>query len=319
MVLKPLRFRPYLKQTIWGGDKIARLKQMADAPEMIGESWEVSDVPGCESVCPDAGGLSVGQLVERYGERLLGRHVSAHCGQSFPLLVKLIDARQSLSVQVHPDDETARRLGQPCGKTEMWYLLDSDPDAFLYCGLRQEISREQYQQMVGNDTICDALARYQVSEGDVFFIPPGRIHTIGAGCLLVEIQQASDVTYRIYDYGRRDSQGRQRQLHTSEAMESIDFAVLPDYRTHYEVRPGQAVGLVSCPYFTTSLCDIARPVSIAQEPLDSFVILVALTGRLKVTTDGGSATLNSCETLLVAAENKTVTIEGRGRLLEVHC
>lgn len=316
--MKILRFNPLLKQTIWGGDKIAALKHLVGAPELIGESWELSGVTGDETVCPTEDGQSLNELVARYGERLVGRHVYESFGDTFPLLIKFIDARQNLSIQVHPDDETAVRQGKTRGKTEMWYLLDSAPDAFLYCGLQKAISREQYQQMVADDTICDALARYPVKEGDVFFIPAGRIHAIGAGCLLAEIQQTSDVTYRIYDYSRRDKQGNLRQLHTREALEAINFDVQADYRTHYEARQSEGVELASCPYFTTSVYEVAAPVCIGQSSMDSFIILIGLSGEVTVATDDDTTTLHGYETLLIAAENKEVKIAGTGKFLEVH-
>ena len=317
--MKILRFNPLLKQTIWGGDKIAQMKHIADAPDLVGESWELSAVPGDETVCLGEESLTLTELVARYREKLVGLHVYEQFGDTFPLLIKFIDARQNLSIQVHPDDETARRQGKTRGKTEMWYLLESAPDAFLYCGLKEAITPGQYQQMVEDDTICDALARYPVSEGDVFFIPAGRIHAIGAGCLLAEIQQTSDVTYRIYDYKRRDKNGNLRQLHTREALESIDFSVYPDYRSHYTPKKDQGVEIVTCPYFTTSLYDVSgSSVTIEQHRLDSFIILMGLSGEVSVAADGDSTTLHGFETLLVPAENSKLTITGKGRLLEVH-
>lgn len=316
--MKILRFEPLLKQTIWGGDKIAQMKHLAGAPELVGESWELSAVPGDETVCPDLEGLSLTQLVARHSEQLVGRHVYEQYGDTFPLLIKFIDARQNLSIQVHPDDATARRQGKARGKTEMWYLLDSAPDAFLYCGLKQPVTPRQYKQMVEDDTICDALARYPVSQGDVFFIPAGRIHAIGAGCLLAEIQQTSDVTYRIYDYKRRDKDGNLRQLHTREAMESIDFTVYPDYRSHYTYEKDRGAELVACRYFTTTLYDLSHSVQIDQRRLDSFVVLMGLSGDLTVATDSDATTLHAFQTLLVAAENGHIEVTGEGRFLEIH-
>lgn len=316
--MRIFRFNPILKQIIWGGDKIAQMKHLDAAPDSIGESWELSGVPGNESICPDEGGKSLNQLVTLYRERLVGHHVYERFGDSFPLLVKFIDARQNLSIQVHPDDEMAHRQGKACGKTEMWYLLPSAPDAFLYSGLQKMISREQYQQMLADDTITDALARYSVKADDVFFLPAGRIHAIGAGCLLAEIQQTSDVTYRIYDYGRRDKDGNLRQLHTREALEAINFDVQSDYRTHYIPQRNCGVELVSCPYFTTTVYDINSPVCIGQKVLDSFIILMGIDGCLTVSNDEDTATLQACQTLLLPADNDTLRIEGTGKFLEIH-
>ena len=316
--MKILRFTPVLKQTMWGGSKIKRLKNLDTRLENIGESWELSGVAGSETVCADGGGVSLNQMVATHKERLVGRHVYDAHGDTFPLLVKFIDAQKDLSIQVHPDDETARKQGKERGKTEMWYVMASDEAASIYCGLNKEISLERYRQMVSEGCICDALNRYDVKEDDVFFLPAGRIHAIGAGCLLAEIQQTSDVTYRIYDYGRRDKDGNTRQLHIEEAAEAIDFSVGTDCHTRYDFRADDAVPLVDCPYFTTSLYAVTRPVVIDQAPLDSFVILVGLKGSGEVRTDDDCATLQTGETLLIAAENKRISLSGNMKVLEVH-
>lgn len=315
--MKILRFKPVLKQTIWGGDKIAALKRMPVGMERIGESWELSGVEGSETLTVD-GGLTLNQCVARYGARLVGRENHERFGNTFPLLVKFIDARQNLSIQVHPDDDTARRLGHERGKTEMWYLMESEPSASLYSGWRRAVTPAEYGAMVADGSICDALARYAVAEGDVFFLPAGRVHAIGAGCFLAEIQQTSDVTYRIFDYNRRDRDGRLRELHVSEAAQAIDWHVEPDYRKEYEPCRNVAVKLVSCPYFTTSLYDIDRSVIIDHSSFDSFVILIGLKGRATVITSEDETTLRAGETLLVAAENRDITIDGYAKLLEVH-
>ena len=223
--MQPIRFEPLLKSTIWGGDKIIPFKQLHTDQKQVGESWEISGVEGSETVVAEGPyqGMSLNQLVATLKEKLVGKDNYERFGNEFPLLIKFIDARQDLSIQVHPTDEIAHRQGKPRGKTEMWYIMDCDPGAKLYCGLKQHITREDYEKMVEDDTICDALAKYEVSEGDVFFLPAGRIHAIGAGCFLAEIQQTSDVTYRIYDFKRRDKDGNYRQLHTREAAESINY------------------------------------------------------------------------------------------------
>ena len=201
----------------------------------------------------------------------------------------------------------------------MWYIMDSAPDAKLYCGLRKKITPDEYKHMVENDTICEALAQYSVSEGDVFFLPAGRIHAIGTGCFLAEIQQTSDVTYRIYDYKRRDKDGNYRQLHTQEASECINYEVLPTYRTTYEAKKNQGVELVSCPYFTTAVYDIDEPMTLDYSELDSFVILVGMKGEATVTDDQGQqTTLHEGETLLIPAVTQTVAVEGNLKFLETY-
>lgn len=315
--MKILRFTPILKQTIWGGEKIAALKHISTDMEFIGESWELSGVEGNETLAVD-GGMTLNQCVSHYGARLLGQANYERFGNTFPLLVKFIDAQKDLSIQVHPDDATARRLGQERGKTEMWYLMESDPTASLYSGLRRAITPAEYEEKVNDGTICDALARYDAAEDDVFFLPAGRIHAIGAGCFLAEIQQTSDVTYRIYDYNRRDRNGNLRELHMREAVQSIDWHTEADYRTHYKPIMNEAVKLVSCPYFTTSVYDIDSPVAIDHSQFDSFVILIGLKGCATVTTSEDEAKLMAGETLLIAAENRDITISGHAKLLEVH-
>ena len=226
------KFEPLLKQTIWGGDRIIPFKHLNSSLENVGESWEISGVKDNETIVSNGEqkGKSLNQLVREMKELLVGKENYQRFGDEFPLLIKFIDARQDLSIQVHPDDETAHRQGKSRGKTEMWYCLESASDAQLYNGLKKKITPEEYKQMVENDTITDALARYEVHEGDVFFIPAGRIHAIGAGCFVAEIQQTSDVTYRIYDFKRKDKNGNYRELHTQLASESIDYTVLDNYR-----------------------------------------------------------------------------------------
>jgi mannose-6-phosphate isomerase len=219
---------------------------------------------------------------------------------------------------VHPDEETAHRQGHEHGKTEMWYVVNPTPGAALYCGLKQQITPEQYKEMVADDTITDALARYEVSDGDVFFIPAGRIHAIGAGCFVAEIQQTSDVTYRIYDYKRRDKDGNLRQLHTKEAAESIDYSVLNDYRQHYDARQNEGQQLISCPYFTTAVYDLTEPMTIDYSELDSFVALIGLKGVGLLSIDGDEVVLHAGETILLPAFVKEVNISGTVKFLETY-
>ena len=314
-------FSPLLKTTLWGGDKIIPFKQLDSKLEQVGESWEISGVKGNETMVSGGpyDGMSLNALVAELKERLVGVDNYRRFGDEFPLLIKFIDARQDLSIQVHPTDEIAHRQGKPRGKTEMWYLMDSAPGAKLYSGLKTPLTPEEYKQRVDDDTICDALAQYEVSEGDVFFLPAGRIHAIGAGCFLAEIQQTSDVTYRIYDYRRRDKDGNLRELHTERAAESIDYTVSPDYQTHYTPRRNEGVQLVSCPYFTTAVYDLDEPMTLDYSDLDSFVILIALSGQATLTDDNGlTASLNAGETILLPATTGIVRVEGTVKFLETY-
>ena len=311
------KFQPLLKQTLWGGDKIIPFKHLSTVMENVGESWEISGVKDNETIAA-GDGRSLNQLVRDMKGRLVGEANYQRFGDEFPLLIKFIDARQDLSIQVHPTDEIAHRQGRERGKTEMWYVMDSAPDAKLYNGLKLQITPEQYKQMVADDTICDALAQYSVKEGDCFFIPAGRIHSIGAGCFLAEIQQTSDVTYRIYDFKRKDKDGNYRQLHTQEASESINYTVLDDYRTHYQARTNESQLLVECPYFNTAVYDLTEAMTIDYSELDSFVILIGMKGEGTLTIDGESVAFSAGETILIPASAQEVRTEGTIKFLETY-
>ena len=231
----PLKFKPILKTLVWGGEKIAPFKGIKTDMHNIGESWELSGVKGNESVVANGPltGKTITELIGEYKGELVGKTNYEKTGTEFPLLIKFIDARQDLSIQVHPDDElAARRHNGSKGKTEMWYVVKADKDAHLMSGLKQAITPEEYVARVAGNTITDVLHDYNVSPGDVFFLPAGRIHSIGAGSFIAEIQQTSDITYRIYDFGRLGLDGKPRELHTELAKDAIDYSVHEDYRTH---------------------------------------------------------------------------------------
>ena len=313
------KFNPLLKTTLWGGDKIIPFKHLGSTQERVGESWEISGVKDNETVvsCGPCCGKKLNELVAEMKADLVGKDNYERFGDEFPLLIKFIDARQDLSIQVHPTDEIAHRQGKPRGKTEMWYIMESAPDAKLYSGLKQQITPEEYKKMVADDTICDALAQYEVKEGDVFFLPAGRIHAIGTGCFLAEIQQTSDVTYRIYDFKRKDKDGNYRELHTREAAESINYAVEQDYRTHYIPKKNEGVQLVSCPYFTTAVYDLDEAMTLDYSELDSFVILIGMKGEGTIVDDEGNETsLKAGETVLISATTKELKVSGNVKFLE---
>ena len=319
--MKPLKFNALLKSTLWGGDKIIPFKHLDVKQDNVGESWEISGVPGNETVVSDGPYASkkLNELVAELKGELVGEDNYKRFGDEFPLLIKFIDARQDLSIQVHPTDEIAHRQGKERGKTEMWYLMDSDKDATLLCGLKKQITPEEYAQMVADDTICDAIARYNVKEGDCFFLPAGRIHAIGTGCFLAEIQQTSDVTYRIYDFKRKDKNGNYRQLHTKEAAESINYTVESNYRTEYTPVKNQGVSLVQCPYFNTAVYDLDEPMTIDYSELDSFVILIGLKGSASITdNEGNTFTLQAGESVLIPASTKELKVDGAIKFLETY-
>ena len=315
------KFKPLLKQTIWGGERIAPFKRLECNMGQVGESWEISGVKGQETVV-DGGpydGLTTNELVATLRDRLLGRDNYLRYGDEFPLLIKFIDAAGDLSVQVHPDDATAMRHGRKRGKTEMWYVMDSEPSATLMVGLKRSITPDEYKALVANGTICDAISRYNVKEGDCFYIPSGRIHSIGAGCFLAEIQQTSDVTYRIYDFKRKDKDGNFRELHTAEAADAIDYQVQESYRTEYDRVKNEPAELVDCPYFRTALYDLDEPMTLDYSELDSFVILIGVCGEGTLTCDDGtSATLSAGHTLLLPATTGIVGVSGKVKFLETY-
>ena len=319
--MQPIKFQPLLKQTLWGGDKIVTFKHLDSQLENVGESWEISGVKDNETIVKEGPlkGKSLNEVVAELKDRLVGKDNYQRFGDEFPLLIKFIDARQDLSIQVHPNDEIAHKQGKPHGKTEMWYLMESEPGAKLYCGLKKQITPDQYKEMVDNDTICDALAQYEVKEGDCFFLPAGRIHAIGPGCFLAEIQQTSDVTYRIYDYKRKDKNGNYRELHTKLAAESINYQVENDYRTHYVGRLNKGVSLVQCPYFCTAVYDLNEPMTLDYSELDSFVILIGLKGEGKITdNEGNEVSIMAGDTLLIPATTETLSVSGTIKFLETY-
>lgn len=313
---KPLRFRPYLKTVIWGGDRICRYKGIAQTEPNVGESWEISAVPGHESVVEEGeyAGQTLTDLIGRFGESLLGASVYKRYGGSFPLLIKLIDANDNLSVQVHPDDRLAMERHGSMGKTEMWYIIESDSEASIYAGLRLKLTPEEYERRVAEDNIMEALAVHNSSPGDVFFLPAGRIHAIGAGNLLAEIQESSDVTYRIYDYGRRDKDGNLRELHTEQAKGAIDFEVYPEYKNPPVPENERMSQLVSCEHFTTSRLLLRGDADLELCP-DSFTVLMCISGRATLIYAAGETEIKAGETLLLPAAMERLHLKGAATLL----
>lgn len=314
------KFEPILKSTLWGGEKIVPFKRISSAQTSVGESWELSGVKGDESVVaegPEAGTTLPG-LIDRHGAQLLGKANFERFGREFPLLVKFIDARQDLSIQVHPNDALAWERHRSKGKTEMWYVIDADAGARLRSGFAKKVTPEQYEASVADNTITDLLQEYEINRGDLFFLPAGRVHSIGAGAFIAEIQQTSDITYRIYDFNRRDAQGNTRELHTEQAKGAIDYTVLPDYRTQYEQAVNREVQLVSCPYFSTSLCELTEPLTLDLTALDSFVVAICVAGSGTLTDDSGrTLPVHEGETVLVPASVRSLrmTPDGGMKLL----
>lgn len=319
--MKPIKFNPVLKQTLWGGEKIIPFKKMDCQLEQVGESWEISGVEGSETTACDGiyKGMTLTEIVREMKGKLVGTANYERFGDTFPLLIKFLDARQDLSIQVHPSDKYAVKHGMKNGKTEMWYMLKSEPGATLMNGLKHEITPEEYTAMIEDGTICDAIDRYEVSEGDCFFIPAGRIHSTGAGCFWTEVQQTSDATYRIYDYNRKDKNGKCRELHTREASECIDYTVKDSYRTEYTPEKNVCVPLVECPQFNVGVYDLDEPMTIDYSELDSFVIFICVEGEGTITDNEGNETpLHAGETLLIPATTSTINVNGTIKFLETY-
>lgn len=321
MLDQAIHFSPYLKSVIWGGERLASYKGVATDQSSIGESWEISAVPGHVSVV-DRGelkGKSLTELISIYGAELVGADIYKKYGENFPLLIKLIDARDDLSVQVHPDDELARKRHNCPGKTEMWHVIETAPDAKIYVGLKEEITPDEYERRVADNTIMDVICAYDSAPGDTFFLPAGRIHAIGAGNLLAEIQETSDITYRIYDYDRRDKDGNPRQLHTEEARDAIDYRVYPSYKSE----PVDSV-LADCEYFVVRKYEAGEKAGDIQLDRESFTIIMCLKGEVRVDyavdaeAPRRSVTIGQGDTWLFPATIRSIKVEGEGEILSVN-
>ncbi len=318
--MQVLKFEPILKTIVWGGEKIAPYKGIETEQKHIGESWELSGVAGNESVVSEGPlkGRTITELVKEYKEELVGKHVYDNTGDEFPLLIKFIDALSDLSIQVHPNDElAAKRHNGSKGKTEMWYVVAAEPGAHLLAGLTKSITPDEYARMVEDGTITDVLARHEVHPGDVFFLPAGRIHAICGGCFIAEIQQTSNITYRIWDYGRLGLDGKPREVHTELAKDAIDYKVYPDYRTQYIPAENEEVELVSCPYFTTSVYDLTLPFARDLSEIDSFVVVMCLEGEGCLEVDGVETEIRQGETVLIpaAADDLCLVPDGSMKVL----
>ena len=312
----PLRFQPYYKSVVWGGDKICKYKGVAQNEPNIGESWEISAVPGHVSVVEEGEykGESLTNLIDKFGEELLGKKVIEKYGKNFPLLIKFIDASQNLSVQVHPDDKLAKERHNSLGKTEMWYLIETEPGAKIYAGLNEEITPEEYEKRVKEGNFFETIAAHDSNPGDVFYLPAGRVHAIGAGNLLAEIQENSDITYRIYDYDRKDADGNPRELHTTLAKDAIDYQVYDNY-----VSPAPSIDkdeetLVKCNHFTTTRIIVDGEKSLKSDG-SSFLIVICIRGEVIVGGQDGELKISQGDTVLIPASATEISLKGKGELL----
>lgn len=321
--LYPLKFTPVFKDKLWGGQKIkTELGMDYGALPNCGEAWVISGYKDNVSVVKNGflEGNNLNDLISIYMGDLVGDAVYEQFGDEFPLLIKYIDAKDWLSIQVHPDDELAAERNIGRGKTEMWYILQADDDAQLISGFKEKITPETYQKLLEEKKLADVLNYEKVEAGDVFFIPAGRVHAIGPGVLLAEIQQSSDTTYRLYDWDRIDAAGMTRELHTEKGLDAIDFDVAPHYKTRYSAQKNRTATLVNVPQFTTNLLEFDKPVNKNFEEVDSFVIYMGVGGHCKLSWGEDAMEIKTGEAVLLpnVMEDIVLVPEGKTRLLEVY-
>lgn len=316
--LYPLKFRPIPKERLWGGSKLKEVLGKPFEGDSIGESWELSAVEGDVSLVENGvlAGKNLAELIEERGEDLMGRMLLDRFGNDFPILIKFIDAKKDLSIQVHPGDELAKQRHGTFGKNEMWYVMDADPGSRLIVGFNREVEKAEYQQALEEDRITDLLNYEKVSQGDTFYIQTGTIHAIGAGILLAEIQQTSDITYRVFDFNRRDAQGNLRELHTELALDAMDYSFREDYKVKYPREKNKTNEMVQSPYFVTNMLDIDQ--NLTLDPLPGFRIFMCVGGKALVENEHGCVAIKKGETVLVPAySQRTTLLTTACKLLEV--
>ncbi|WP_378185274.1 type I phosphomannose isomerase catalytic subunit [Aquimarina sp. W85] len=316
-----LQFEPILKEKIWGGNKLRTILGKQSSSNTLGESWEISDVDGESSIICNGTltGKSLSEITQNFSSNLLGKKNSERFGNKFPLLIKFIDAKEDLSVQLHPGDEIAMAKHNSLGKTEMWYVVDAEKDANIIIGFNKKVDKDLYQKHVGNKTIKDILHYEAVKKGDVFFVYSGLIHAIGAGVLIAEIQQTSDITYRVYDWDRVDKLGNSRELHQQEALASIDFDSNEKYKIDYSSRPNKNTPLVHCTHFKTELIEVTDTIIMSHKTFDSFVVYMCVEGEVAISASTNTVSLKAGQTALVPAAIKELSLNSKfSKLLQVY-
>lgn len=320
--LYPLKFSPILKDKIWGGSKLQKLFDKNADSDNLGESWELSGIKGDESVVTN-GALSdksLVDLIETYKSELLGKKVFEKYGSNFPLLFKLIDANDNLSIQVHPGDEMALKRHNSFGKTEMWYVVDAEPEGGLIVGFKEDCTQEIYKKALSEGKVESLLQKVNVSKGDVFFIPAGLVHAIGKGVVVAEIQQSSDITYRIYDFERKDDNGNERELHVEQALDVINFKASTNPKIDYKSTKNESIQLAQCNYFTTNKLELSDSLVVNYAEIDSFVVYMCLSGSFKVESTSAVLQVNAGDTVMIPANIDTIKLipETEAELLEVY-
>lgn len=316
----PLKFHPILKERLWGGTKLKDVLGKAIESDITGESWELSTVKGDVSIVSDGvlSGKSLQELIDENPKAVLGKSVVERFGTDFPILIKFIDAKQDLSIQLHPNDTLAKERHDSFGKTEMWYVMDADKDANLIVGFNKDVSKDEYANSLESDKLLDLLNYESVKEGDTFFINTGKIHAIGAGVLLAEIQQTSDVTYRVFDFNRKDKNGNLRELHTELALDAIDYDKKEDFNVAYHNGSNKVNTMVACPYFNTNYIHLTKDLVQDVTQRDSFTIYMCVGGSLEIQNDFGSTHIRKGETVLVPANCEKIMLNTQeAKILEV--
>ncbi|MDO1446879.1 mannose-6-phosphate isomerase [Rhodocytophaga aerolata] len=321
-VLYPLIFHPIFKERIWGGNKLKTVLNKECPFDQCGESWEISAVPGDVSVVKEGKlqGKALDELIRTYKGELVGEKVYNKFGETFPLLIKFLDAQEDLSIQLHPNDELAQKRHNSFGKTEMWYVMQADKGSSVRSGFNRKIDQQTYLEHLDTKKLDDILNIIPVQADDVIFLPAGRVHSIGKGLVIAEIQQTSDVTYRIYDFDRADNQGKKRQLHTEEALGAIDYEHYPEYKTSYKKVSNEITQLVSSAYFTTNRLQFTQPIQRNYQQTDSFVVYICLEGSFTIDYAQGSVSVKKGDSVLLPASLKAVTLrpDGESKLVETY-
>lgn len=320
MLNYPLKFRPILKEKIWGGTKLVTKFNKKSISKNIGESWEISDIEGVVSIVSNGNleNISLRELLSTYKSGLIGKNNYANFGNNFPLLVKFIDAKQDLSVQVHPDDELSKIRHKSFGKTEMWYIMQADENARLILGFKESITPKQYVSLLEEKKILSVLNDVYVRTGDAFFIETGTVHAIGAGVVLAEIQQTSDITYRIYDFDRVDDEGEARELHAELAIDALNFSSKIDVERDYSKEKNTLNSVVKCDYFKTNFLPVIGAIELDYSQTDSFVIFMCVEGSAEISIFDNSEIIEFGETMLIPAiADKVIIASDNCKLLEI--
>lgn len=314
----PLQFDAILKERIWGGEKLKTILNKPITSSITGESWELSTVEGDVSIVSNGAykGKSLTELIDAYPNEILGTAVYQRFGKQFPLLFKYLDAREDLSIQVHPNDELAKKRHNSFGKTEMWYVTQADKDARIIVGFKEDSSSEEYVEHLNNNTLVDILDDVKAKPGDVFFLETGTVHAIGAGLVVAEIQQTSDITYRLYDFDRKDAQGNTRELHVDLALDAINYKKVDTYK-EYSKEENKSNLIVDCPYFTTNFIPLENEKSVANSGA-TFTVYMCIEGSFELDYDNQTYSYKKGDTVLIPAAIQSYIIKGKASILEIY-